>query len=415
MVAAAKSEESKKSSEPQRPASAGVEKGGGKPMGLKGASFEEGAAMLAPGATKKPPAAAAAADEQTKTFGAADPRGILDGVHPALAAKLQGLIANAHAKGLDIQIIEGMRSFQRQNELYAKGRTKDGAKVTNAKAGQSYHNYGVAVDIAFHGAKPYDGRHNWTALGAAGEAAGLAWGGHWGDRPHFEIGGVKIATLQKWYANGGLKNVWNQISAIHGGPTIDENGEKGEGEGTKTSGPGGTYKVKPGDTLGAIAEKLLGDMSRWREIAKANGIIDPEKLRVGQELKVPGWKGEGGDKGGSGAAVHQVRPGDTLSSIAERYLGAASKWKVVAEANGIADPRALKVGAVLKIPGGGAGEGDKTKAPAPKSYTVKAGDTLSAIAERYLGSALKWRELAAANHLDNPNRLKVGTVIRIPA
>lgn len=412
MVAAAKSEESKKSTEPQRPASAGVEKGGGKPMGLKGASFDEGAAMLAPASQKKP----AGAPEQSQSFGAADPRGVLDGVHPALAAKLQNLIANAHAKGLDIQIIEGMRSFQRQNELYAQGRTKPGAKVTNAKAGQSYHNYGVAVDIAFHGAKPYDGRHNWTALGAAGEAAGLAWGGHWGDRPHFEIGGVKIATLQKWYANGGLKNVWNQISAIHGGPTIEEGGEQGEkGQGDKKPVAGGTYKVKPGDTLGAIAQRLFGDMSRWREIAKANGIVDPEKLRVGQELKIPGWKGEGADKGGGAAAVHQVRPGDTLSSIAERYLGSASKWKVIADANGIADPRALKVGAVLKVPGGGAGEGDKAKAPTAKSHTVKAGDTLSGIAERYLGSALKWRELAAANHLDNPNRLKVGTVIRIPA
>ncbi len=391
--------------------------------GLKGASYDEAVQMLAPGAEAKKAGqgvgqAAAAAAQTAKapapaTFGVADPKGILDGVHPALAAKIESLIANARAKGLDIKLQEGMRSFERQNELYAQGRTEPGNKVTNAKGGQSYHNYGTAVDVVFHGSKPYGEHHDWDKLGEAGEAAGLAWGGHWGDRPHFELGGVKFATLQAWYNDGGMRNVWTRVSELHGGPTFEQEGggaEQAPGGG-KTSGDGGIYKVKPGETLGAIAEKLLGNANRWRDIAKANGIIDPEKLRVGQELRIPGWKG-GGDGGTAKAATHVVAPGDTLVAISTRYLGNSNGWRSIAEANGIADPRALKVGQVLKIPGGGAGEGAEKKA-APRTYVVKPGDTLSAIAEKLLGSAQKWRDLATANNISDPTRLKVGTTLTV--
>ena len=40
-----------------------------------------------------------------------------------------------------------LRTFAEQDALYAQGRTKGGLKVTNAKGGQSYHNYGLAIDI----------------------------------------------------------------------------------------------------------------------------------------------------------------------------------------------------------------------------------------------------------------------------
>lgn len=48
-----------------------------------------------------------------------------------------------------------------------------------------------------------------------------------------------------------------------------------------------TYTVKRGDTLSAIAGRLLGDPDRWREIASSNGIRDPRKLKVGTRLKIP--------------------------------------------------------------------------------------------------------------------------------
>jgi len=49
----------------------------------------------------------------------------------------------------------------------------------------------------------------------------------------------------------------------------------------------GTYTVVEGDSLSAIAKKILNDINRWPEIQKLNNIIDPNKIRPGQVLKMP--------------------------------------------------------------------------------------------------------------------------------
>lgn len=65
-------------------------------------------------------------------------------------------------------------------------------------------------------------------------------------------------------------------------------------------------------------------------------------------------------------------------------------------------------------------EGSGTPAPgAPppassRTYTVKAGDTLSAIAARELGSAARWKEIADLNGIKDPRQLKVGQLLRLP-
>jgi LysM repeat protein len=49
------------------------------------------------------------------------------------------------------------------------------------------------------------------------------------------------------------------------------------------------YSAQRGDTLGTIAQKFLGSSSKWREIWTANpGITDPNKIAVGQLIKIPG-------------------------------------------------------------------------------------------------------------------------------
>ena len=47
------------------------------------------------------------------------------------------------------------------------------------------------------------------------------------------------------------------------------------------------YTVKPGDTLNTIAEDQYGDVGLGDELGEANGITDPEQLRVGVELEIP--------------------------------------------------------------------------------------------------------------------------------
>jgi LysM repeat protein len=55
----------------------------------------------------------------------------------------------------------------------------------------------------------------------------------------------------------------------------------------KPSGKPRTYTVRRGDTLGGIAARLLGSASKWKTIADANHLRDPNHLRVGQVLKLP--------------------------------------------------------------------------------------------------------------------------------
>ncbi len=128
-----------------------------------------------------------------------------------------------------------------------------------------------------------------------------------------------------------------------------------------------TYQVRSGDTLGAIAQRLLGNSERWREIAELNGITDPRALRVGQSLRVPGEQGQGAAAGQPAAPTsesatpasaqpatveYRVRAGDTLAEIAQRLLGNGDRWQEIARASGISDPRSLRIGQVLRVPGG---------------------------------------------------------------
>lgn len=111
---------------------------------------------------------------------------------PNVQLKAEKLIAVMHTQGFDVVINQGFRSIDEQNYLYAQGRTRPGAIVTNAKGGESFHNYGVAVDIVFlkDGHPSWNEEHPWARLGREGKALGFEWGGDWVsfvDRPHFQL------------------------------------------------------------------------------------------------------------------------------------------------------------------------------------------------------------------------------------
>lgn len=69
-------------------------------------------------------------------------------IHPIVAAKRDELIAKSAEKNISVIITDSYRSFDDQDALYAKGRTTAGQVVTYAKGGQSYHNFGLAIDFA---------------------------------------------------------------------------------------------------------------------------------------------------------------------------------------------------------------------------------------------------------------------------
>ena len=76
-----------------------------------------------------------------------DSRDIKD-LHPIVASLAKTLIERAKNElGIKLLITSTLRDNECQAKLYAKGRTAPGPKVTNAKPGQSFHNYGVAFDV----------------------------------------------------------------------------------------------------------------------------------------------------------------------------------------------------------------------------------------------------------------------------
>ena len=109
------------------------------------------------------------------------------------------------ALGHPIALVEGLRSAKRQDALYAQGRTVAGSIVTNARAGQSWHQTGRAFDVCFATPPHWSDEHPWELLGQAGELLGAEWGGRWKrpDRPHFQVtGGLTLVQALEKRAGG---------------------------------------------------------------------------------------------------------------------------------------------------------------------------------------------------------------------
>jgi len=89
-------------------------------------------------------------------------------------------------EGLPVVITETRRSTERQEELYAQGRTEPGPIVTWTL--NSAHVDGRAFDCTLKGAPEYDDDPDaWDLLGELGQSVGLEWGGTFGDFGHFEL------------------------------------------------------------------------------------------------------------------------------------------------------------------------------------------------------------------------------------
>jgi len=128
----------------------------------------------------------------------------LDDLLPPVKERVERFIAACKAEGIDLLVTSTYRDNESQNALYAQGRTAPGRIVTNAKAGQSFHNYRCAVDVV----PLVSGKPNWKTtdpvwqrVGALGKSAGLEWAGEWKrfkEFAHFQYtGGLTLAQLQQ--------------------------------------------------------------------------------------------------------------------------------------------------------------------------------------------------------------------------
>jgi len=130
----------------------------------------------------------------------------IDTLHPDIIGKVKEFIVRAEKElGIKLRVTAALRTWKEQADLYAKGRTTKGKVVTWAKAGESYHNYGLAIDVVeIKGDQALWKNPNWEKIGQLGESIGFTWGGRWAgktDKPHFEMSfgrhHSELATLYK--------------------------------------------------------------------------------------------------------------------------------------------------------------------------------------------------------------------------
>lgn len=191
------------------------------------------------------------------------------------------------------------------------------------------------------------------------------------------------------------------------------------------------YTVKPGDFLSKIAASQGSTVSA---IVEANNLRNPNFIRVGQVLTIPGNQPVQTDPSESesspepeveteptpepepepetttGTIEYRVKSGDFLRKIANQFgVSTAS----IVEASGLANPNLIFVGQVLKIPNQTV---EQSPEPEPEqeqveTYKVSAGDTLFRIAAKF---GVSYRLIVSENNISNPNLIRVGQVLRIP-
>jgi peptidoglycan L-alanyl-D-glutamate endopeptidase CwlK len=126
----------------------------------------------------------------------------LSDLNPKVAAMCSEFINSCKKNNIDIIITSTYRDAESQNALYAQGRTLPGKKVTNAKAGQSFHNWRVAFDFVpiVGGKAVWNDDALWVKCGEIAEGIGLEWAGRWTkfkEYPHCQYtGGLTLSDFQ---------------------------------------------------------------------------------------------------------------------------------------------------------------------------------------------------------------------------
>ena len=129
-------------------------------------------------------------------------------LHPVLRHKVLDLLSRLSAESVPFRLFEGFRSPERQQYLYAQGRTRPGRIITKAPPWTSYHQYGLAGDFVLYengtwtwetgGAKA----RYWRRLQEIGKQLGLEPLSF--EMPHLQLAGLRIADLVAGkYPDGG--------------------------------------------------------------------------------------------------------------------------------------------------------------------------------------------------------------------
>ena len=130
----------------------------------------------------------------------------IEQLHPDAKESFRSFVEECEQTfNITLRVTQGLRTIAEQDALYAIGRTKPGSKVTNAKGGSSFHNYGLAIDLVEMKGKDANWSFDYKKLVPIAEKYGLYWGGNFKsikDEPHFEKSfGFKWRDLFERYMN----------------------------------------------------------------------------------------------------------------------------------------------------------------------------------------------------------------------
>mgnify|MGYP004683238173 CR=1 FL=1 len=164
------------------------------------------------------------------------------------------------------------------------------------------------------------------------------------------------------------------------------------------------YTVQEGDTLWSIAQRFLGNGNLYNQIKSLNGLTG-DTIYIGQVLKIPDST-SGGTSGSNVIVKYRVKRGDTLWSIAQRFYGNGSLYNKIKEKNNLTDD-VIYVGQILNIP-------KPESTSSQMVYIVKDGDTLWSIAQNLMGNSNYYNYIKAANGLTN-NIIYAGQRLIIPS
>lgn len=231
----------------------------------------------------------------------------------------------------------------------------------------------------------------------------------------FSTTSSKLAQLNS-LSNPNLIYVGQRLLVNQSSDSNSSSSDQSSSATTNTEASAASYTVKSGDTLSGIASQYNTTVN---QIVSLNQLSNPNLIYVGQVLKLKNSQTTNSSSSSSSTATttagtYTVKAGDTLSAIASRYSTSSS---TLASLNSLSNPNLIYVGQVLKVSSNAStssstGSSANSTVTTAASYTVKAGDTLSAIAAKY---GTTYQALASANSISNPNDIYVGQVIKVSA
>lgn len=149
------------------------------------------------------------------------------------------------------------------------------------------------------------------------------------------------------------------------------------------------YTVKQGQSLSLICQEVYEDRELYTLVALYNGKDDPKKIASGEVLRMPF------------SDRVTLRRGESLSGLAKRTWRDAKKYPIIAWANGIRNPAVIPAGTRLIL-------------PVMLPYRLNKGESISSVAARVYGDPKNFAPIVLASEVNDPNRVPVGSLLKVP-